>query len=379
MNDFAFTPVPFSRAQQKHRAATRIYQGIPSITSTAGGRLFAVWYGGDSGEGPDNYIMIVISDDGGESWSSEEWVVDPPQSDVRAFDSSLFTAPDGSVHCFWTQCRSSGIEDIFDGRSGVWHSRCENPDAPPAEFRWSYPERISDGIMMNRAVVLSDGTWALPVSIWRQSKGVKAVNKPEALMYVSEDEGKTFHYRGGVEVPAEFAVYDEHSLYELSDGTLGMFIRKIRGGYFESFSKDRGRTWSQVALSPLPGSNARGFLGRLASGNLLAVTNDAVNCRRNLTAFLSTDDGKTWDAKLRLDLRDKVSYPDVTQTPDGTLYIIYDHDRYDAGEILCTKLTEADILSGNLSSPGSFAAVPVSKLTVDHKQLLSNIKEKSDL
>ena len=370
MNDFAFTPVPFSRAQQKHRAATRIYQGIPSITSTAGGRLFAVWYGGDSGEGPDNYIMIVISDDGGESWSSEEWVVDPPQSDVRAFDSSLFTAPDGSVHCFWTQCRSSGIEDIFDGRSGVWHSRCENPDAPPAEFRWSYPERISDGIMMNRAVVLSDGTWALPVSIWRQSKGVKAVNKPEAMMYVSEDEGKTFHYRGGVEVPAEFATYDEHSLYELSDGTLGMFIRKTRGGYFESFSKDAGRTWSQVTLSPLPGSNSRGFLGRLASGNLLAVTNDAVNCRRNLTAFLSEDEGKTWKAKLRLDLRDKVSYPDVTQTPDGTLYIIYDHDRYDAGEILCTKLTEADILSGNLSSPGSFAAVPVSKLSVTHKQLL---------
>ena len=111
-------------------------------------------------------------------------------------------------------------------------------------------------------------------------------------------------------------------------------------------------------------------MGKLASGNLLAVTNDAVNCRRNLTAFLSEDEGKTWKAKLRLDLRDKVSYPDVTQTPDGTLYIIYDHDRYDAGEILCTKLTEADILSGNLSSPGSFAAVPVSKLSVTHKQLL---------
>ena len=364
-----FIPVPFKQAEEKHFAANRIYQGIPSITATPSGRLFAVWYGGGAGEGPDNYIMIVISDDGGKNWSRELWVVDPPQDNIRAFDPSLFTAPDGSVHCFWSQCVSSGIEDIFDGRNGVWHAKCSNPDGDPAQFIWSTPERIGDGVMMNKAVVLSGGEWALPVSVWHTRQGVKPVSSPGAMMYVSSDNGKTFHFRGGIEVPPEFATYDEHCIYELSDGRLGMFIRKTKGGYFESFSSDRGYTWSEVALSPLPGVSSRGFMGRLASGKLLAITNDSKSGRRNLTAFLSDDEGKSWNAKLRLDLRDMVSYPDAVQDKKGNIFIIYDRDRYGCGEILCSKITEKDIEAGNLVSDESFAGAFVSRLFVTRKEL----------
>ena len=362
MNTPSFTPVPFRRAEAKHLASERIYQGIPSITATHKNRLFALWYGGGSGEGPDNYIMLVLSDDGGVTWSPETWVVDPPHPEVRAFDAALFTAPDGTLHCFWTQCVSHGIEDIFDGRSGVWHARCTNPDDAPEKFLWSSPQRICDGIMLNKPAVLSDGEWALPVSLWQSSKGVKAVEEPGAMMYVSKDNGVTFQFRGRTEIPPRFATYDEHIIYELGDGTLAMLIRKTKGGYFESFSKDRGKTWSPAALSNLPGCSSRPFIGRLASGKLLAVTNDCPTARRNLTAFLSEDDGKTWNKKLRLDLRDKVSYPDAIQDTEGFIYIIYDRDRYGTGEILCSKITEADIEAGCLQSPGSFAAVPVSKL-----------------
>jgi hypothetical protein len=191
---------------------------------------------------------------------------------------------------------------------------------------------------------------------------VKAIEEPGAKMYVSKDNGVTFQFRGQADIPPRFATYDEHIIYELHDGTLAMFIRKTKGGYFESFSKDRGKTWSPVTLSPIPGCSARGFVGRLASGKLLAVTNDCPAARRNLTAFLSEDEGKTWNKKLRLDLRDKVSYPDVIQDKDGFIYIIYDRDRYGTGEILCSKITEADIEAGCLQTSDSFAAVPVSKL-----------------
>lgn len=357
-----YIPVPFRRAEEKHRAINRPFQGIPSVTATAGGRLFAVWYGGGKGECRDNYIMIAISDDKGLHWSREEWVVDPPQEEIRAFDPALFTAPDGSVHCFWSQCRSAEEGDIFDGHNGVWHSRCENPEEDPAVFRWSLPERICDGVMMNRPVVLSGGEWALPVSLWHSWKKEMPGLKPETMLYLSGDNGQTFQYRGGLEVPFEFSTFDEQSIYELADGTLGMFIRKNHGGYFESFSSDGGRTWSPVALSPLPGVSSRGFMGKLASGKLLAITNDAANSRRNLTAFLSEDDGKTWNAKLRLDMRDHVSYPDAVQDADGFIYVIYDHERYGAGDILCSRFTEKDIEAGNLISEGSFAGVTVSRL-----------------
>ena len=367
-----FIPVPFKRAEEKHKKANRIYQGIPRITVTPGGRLFAVWYGGGEGEGPDNFIMIALSDDHGETWSQEEWVVDPPQENIRAFDPALFTAPDGTLHCFWAQCTSCGLENIFDGRNGVWHSRCDNPEDAPENFRWTPSERICDGVMMNRPVVLTGGEWALPVSLWHTQKGTEPVREAETMVYVSCDNGRSFQYRGGVEVPPEFATYDEHSVYELSDGRLGMLIRKRRGGYYESFSPDRGRSWTPAALSPLPGANSRGYLGKLASGKLLAVVNDG-NSRRNLTAFLSDDDGKTWSRKLRLDLRDQVSYPDAVQDSRGVIYVIYDRDRYGCGDILCSCFTEADIEAGALLSQESFAARNVSGLFITRKELQKGI------
>ena len=122
-----FIPVPLKRADARHRAAARVYQGIPGVAVTEKGRLFAVWYGGGRGEGPENYVMIALSDDGGRSWGPEEWVADPPAKDVRAFDPALFAAPDGTLWCFWTQCRSAGLEDIFDGRSGVWDPGAKIP------------------------------------------------------------------------------------------------------------------------------------------------------------------------------------------------------------------------------------------------------------
>lgn len=368
MNRNEFIPVPFKRAEEKHKRSNRPYQGIPSITVTPNGRLFAVWYGGGEGEGPENYIMIAVSDDHGIVWSQEEWVVDPPQENIRAFDPALFTDPDGCVHCFWGQCYSSGIGNIFDGQNGVWHSKCENPEDAPEHFRWSLPERISDGVMMNRPVVLSNGNWALPISIWNQYRGVDPVKPPESMIYISSDNGKSFQYRGGVKVPPEFACFDEHSIYELSDGRLGMLIRKKACGYYESFSSDGGKTWTPVELSNLPGADSRGYLGRLASGKHLAIVNDAI-CRRNLTAFLSDDDGKTWYAKFCFDMRDVISYPDAVQDSEGFIYVIYDRDRYGAGEILCSRFTEADIEAGTLLTPESFAARNVSRLFLTHNEL----------
>jgi hypothetical protein len=46
-----------------------------------------------------------------------------------------------------------------------------------------------------------------------------------------------------------------------------------------------------------------------------------------MTAFVSDDDGATWKGGLLLDERES-SYPDGIQAEDGTLFIIYDHQRY---------------------------------------------------
>ena len=49
--------------------------------------------------------------------------------------------------------------------------------------------------------------------------------------------------------------------------------------------------------------------------------------RSRMTAFVSDNDGATWKGGLLLDERES-SYPDGIQAEDGTLFIIYDHQRY---------------------------------------------------
>ena len=67
---------------------------------------------------------------------------------------------------------------------------------------------------------------------------------------------------------------------------------------------------------------------------------------RTLTAFVSRDDGASWEGGLLLDERATVSYPDGTQAADGLVRVIYDWNRSDEKHILMTTFTEDDVLAG---------------------------------
>ncbi|WP_145048289.1 sialidase family protein [Lignipirellula cremea] len=68
--------------------------------------------------------------------------------------------------------------------------------------------------------------------------------------------------------------------------------------------------------------------------------------REKLTAFISDDDGKTWQGGLMLDERDDVTYPDGVQAADGTIHIVYDHQRTPLGDVLLSTFTEEDVRAG---------------------------------
>jgi hypothetical protein len=143
-------------------------------------------------------------------------------------------------------------------------------------------------------------------------------------------------------------------------------VRAARYGLAQAVSTDAGKTWREED-TPFTKSfnvNTRFFLRKLASGNLLLVANDTPKGRANMTAMLSADDGRTWPWKLVLDERESVSYPDGTQAPDGSIYLIYDRGRYlfDAQEILMAKFTEADIKAGTILGDTSRFKQQVSKL-----------------
>ena len=127
-------------------------------------------------------------------------IIDPKLEGVRAFDPAIWCDPLGRLWLFWAQGWSPANRDIWDGRSGVWCIICDNPnDDKPV---WLAPRRISDGIMLNKPCVCKDGQWIFPVSIWSQEPLHPDVEGRRLAGAVSShDQGNTFQWLGGAEIP----------------------------------------------------------------------------------------------------------------------------------------------------------------------------------
>lgn len=325
------------------------------ISRTPGGRLWAAWVAGE--DGPKAFFVLASSDDDGVTWSKPRLVIDAQSKNLPMYRGvlvgNLWTDPKGRLWLFFSQSMMQ-----FDGRAGSWAAVCENPDAEAPS--WSAPRRIWHGFTLNKPTVLSTGEWLLPVSLNPQGYGPFADLFRDldplrgANLFASTDQGATWNRHGHILFPN--ATWDEHMTVERSDGSLWMLARTTKG-LMQSTSSDRGKTWATPSETAINHPVARFHLRRLASGKLLLIKHgDTIathDGRSKLTAWLSADDGATWEGGLMLDERTGISYPDGFQAPDGAIYISYDRNRSSDGEILLAKFTEADVLAKSLVSPGS--------------------------
>lgn len=340
------------------------------IERTPKGRIWVCWTGG--GDSPDAFFVLASSDDNGESWSKPKVVIDPHDINLgeprRCSVGNLWSDPLGRLWLFFDQSMSS-----FDGRAGTWYTICENPDSDQPV--WSRPERIWHGCALNKPIVLKDGTWVLPVSLWQRwaitlhpragTRYKESYHELDSLrmanVFTSSDKGKSWSRAGGILFPK--ASFDEHIIVEKNDGSLWMTAR-TNNGIWESSSINKGKTWS-VPQKFMECIGSRHFIRRLSSGRLLLVknggTNEQTKTRSKLMAFLSDDDGKTWRGGLMLDERRGVSYPDGFQSPEGTIYISYDRNRDTDGEVLLARFTENDVLEGRFWEKNSRARILICK------------------
>ena len=374
--DLALVPAPINtQPGPEYSDAARDYAMVIGLDRTPGGRLWAAWVaGGDSEEG---YFVAATSDDNGETWSAPRLVIDPPNLSPEILQRTLvgtfWTDPTGRLWLFYDQ--SLGY---FDGRAGVWAITCDNPDADTPV--WSAPRRIWHGATLNKPLVLNNGEWLLPVSLWtrdwirphlKKGPGPPFENNYRDLdplrmahVFVSSDQGATWTLRGSA--AADERRFDEHMMVELRDGRLWMLLRTYYG-LAESYSADQGRTWSDPVPSRFAhvARGARVHLRRLQSGRLLFVKHGELEeqtaTRSHLMAFLSDDDGATWSRGLLLDERTGISYPDGFEASDGTICIIYDRNRATDSEILMARFREADIQAGRFHTPGARARILVNK------------------
>lgn len=324
-------PEVLTSIPEKYADNLRKFQGVPSIECAANGRLWATWYGGGEKEGPENYVMLATSGDDGRNWSDLKIVIDSP---MRTSEPGLWHDPAGRLWLMWNQYPT----DLLEPNSTLWAIVTSDPDS--ANPVWEAPRLLAKELnCFNKPLVLSDGTWLWPSGSWYKEKPSRPL--------LSRDNGHTFLPGGPLAVP-EGREFDEYNVVELREGRLWL-LNRTKLGLVESFSADRGLTWSVVKPSRINHATSRHFLTRLQSGNLLLVKHGAIDQRigrSHLMAFLSRDEGTTWSSGLLLDERAKVTYPDGVQAADGAIYIIYDFERTDAKEILMVKFTEDDVARG---------------------------------
>ena len=342
--------------------ANRKWQGIPGLERTPKGRLFFTWFTGGAREPkPENMVILCYSDDDGKTLSPLQIMAtarNPASAQDRAHDGVLWIDPKGRLWLLFDRSdKTSGVISV--------HARiCENPDAPVPvfgdEFRLGLD--VPYAAVMTRATVLSSGEWLQPVFFVKK----QISNKPSSGWWphfdkgdtppvsfgaaISSDEGKTWKVHADLARP-----WGENMIVELKDGRFWMPLRTATGVLWETFSPDKGRTWSEVKRSHIENPDARFFLRRLSSGNLLLVNyhkfdrldgDPTKGIRSRLTAQISTDDGKTWNEGLLLDERQKVSYPDGVQDKDGVIWILYDRDRRGDADILLARFREEDVIAG---------------------------------
>ena len=326
------------------------------------------------------YTMLFTSTDGGATLEGPAAVAKSPLG-KHVQDGGLWIDPKGRL--WW----------YYYAHGGMVANIAEDPEGAHPQFQ--SPFYVSRGFFINKPTVLADGSWLWTPADKEPSLGFKGV-----AVYRSQNEGRSFDFLGDVNSQPDAEInIGESMTVQLRDGRIGIFIRTL-SGIRKTISDDGGRTWAK--LEPLLGLgavvNSRFFVRRLKSGNLLLVYNRPpeqpdplasgpladlrqLRERVHMTAVLSEDDGVTWKGGLRLDDRDNPSYssdesvhrrfeklstyPDGTETADGSIWITYDLGRYgaDGREIVLARIREQDVLAGKVVSPESRLKIRVHKLT----------------
>jgi len=278
-----------------------------TIVETRDGSLLAAWFGGTAERNPDVGIWLSRREAGG--WTAPVEVVNGVQSPSLRYPTwnpVLFQPASGPLMLFYK---------VGPTPSSWWGMVTTSVDDGRT---WSTPVRLPDGIIgpvKNKPVQLAGGDILAGSSTeddgWR------------VHIERSTDDGRTWTatppLNDGREIPAI-----QPSLLLHADGRIQAIGRTRVGRLFDTWSSDRGRTWTPLSLTMLPNSSTGTDAVTLRDGRHLLVYNHTAKGRGVLNVAVSTD-GRTWNAALILEDTDgaEFSYPAVIQTRDGRVHITY--------------------------------------------------------
>ena len=205
---------------------------------TSNDRLWAVWYsGGKRGAGPENYILLATSGDGGATWGKPFMALDRSDQ-IRLFDPEIWRSPDGRL---WLISRiDDGIGEAFSEDGGkTWTEMTKTP------YKQSSSRTQTRRLASGNILFLKNG----PI------EGVdgKDVGRSRMMAFLSEDGGKT--WIGGLTLdPRNNVSHPDFS--QAPDGSICMVWDRDRGRageiLFARFTEDDVRAGRYVSEKAVP-------------------------------------------------------------------------------------------------------------------------------
>lgn len=220
-------------------------------------------------------LAARTSADGGDTWSSDTWIVTPEENDVmNVMSVSLVRLGNGDIGLFYLLRRS-----WHDMR--MWCRRSMDEGQT-----WSSPVRCMSAegyyvVNNDRVARLASGRLVIPAALHRSLSDRNESSAVDwrglAEFFLSDDDGRTWRKAkgyGSLPVAHTRSGLQEPGVIELPGGVLWAWARTDLGRQYEMFSHDGGETWSVPAPSRFTSPNSPLSMKRLpGSERILALWN----------------------------------------------------------------------------------------------------------
>ena len=298
-----------------------------SSISPADNKMACAWYAGSREGAGDVAIYFSLFNEETLTWGQPVKLVDRLQSsnelkrDVKKIGNPvLFSDSAGRLWLFyssvtvggWSGC-SLNYKISTDGGS-TWTNSSKMILSP----FFNLTENVK-----NKGILFEDGSFVIPVYH-------EFINKFSQLVRLKPGKGHT-NYEIWKITTNENAI--QPSILPDEGGAMTAFFRnmgnKKENYILKTFSKDAGKTWSELIDTSLPNPNSGFDIIRLADGGYLAVINYSFHDRSNLTMLISEDKGKTWRKIKVLENTPgkEYSYPSINRSNSGLYHLTYTYER----------------------------------------------------
>lgn len=296
------------------------------------GDLLVTFRDGSEHLSGDGKIATVRSTDLGQTWGDYQVVRGRPHTDER--ESSIAQLRDGTL------LMNAWVNSFYDhqGRYLARHAPT-NQGAPfgisvgrstDEGHTWTWPAQPIDPAPFDhictseRILELPSGA-LLMATYFTQTPDANTLRG--CALYRSDDRGATWHYASTMAgVPG--LAFGEPALIRTGSGRLlGLLRIDTLPEYYQVFSEDDGRTWSEPVPSGIPGLANPASLLLLPDGTILCIHGSRRGVR-GMYVVASYDDGETWDMANRKVIRDDLpnmdlGYPSSILLPDGRVFATY--------------------------------------------------------